>query len=132
MTTTTGEGVNQALRQHVTSASFALVLGSTHIAALVRVDFELRRNRTLMEDIKEGRLAEHDPPGLTGPHRRAFRHDATGINGLIRRGLVLHTYPTKPVGEDRPDEIWEITEAGRLVIGLLKEAGLWAEFGGEA
>lgn len=122
--------MNRALREHVTSASFTLVLGSTHIAALVRIDTELRRNKTLLEQLRDG-----DPDrwreARNGPMGRAFSHNATGMSGVIRRGLVVHTYPTKPTGENRPDEIWEITDAGRLVIGLLKEAGLWAEFGGE-
>lgn len=124
--------INHALRQHVTSASFALVLGSTHIAALVQADYALRRNKTLNEELADGTVGQISTPARNGPHRRAFTLSATGMNGLIRRGLILHTYPDKPTGENRPDEIWEITEAGRLVIGLLKESGLWAEYGGEA
>lgn len=128
--------INIALRQHVMSASFALVLGSTHIAALVRIDTELRRNKSLVEVMRD-----KDPDkwreARGGPHGRAFSHNATGMSGLIRRGLVTHLHqphsgePFDKWGNRRPDEIWEITEAGRLVIGLLRESGLWAEYGGE-
>jgi len=128
--------INHALRQHVTSASFALVLGSTHIAALVRIDTELRRNKSLMEEIRD-----KDPDkwheARSGPHGRAFSHNATGMSGVIRRGLVIHlhqSHPGEPFdewGNRKPDEIWEITDAGQLVIGLLKESGLWAEYGGQ-
>lgn len=125
--------MNRALREHVTSANFALILGSTHIAALVWTDHMLRRNHTFNEDNRgTKRPDDRDPAGAQGVHRRAFSNHSTGMTGLFRRGLVVRVSPHEPGWADkRPDEIWEITEAGRLVIGLLKEAGLWAEFGGE-
>lgn len=122
--------INDALRTYVTSASFTLTLGATHIAALVQIDHFLRRNKTINEEIADGTIGEHYPAAERGPHRRAFRHNATGMGGLCRRGLVIHRVPSKNVLDSRPDEAWEITEAGALVIGLLKEAGLWAEYGG--
>lgn len=124
--------INVALRQHVTSASFALVLGSTHIAALVWTDHMLRRNRSLRDDLDEGTY-DGRYPHESGPHSRAFRNHATGMNGLVRRGLVIHTRPPQGQRTDHipPSDIWEITEAGRLVIGLLRESGLWAEYGGQ-
>lgn len=125
--------MNEALRSHVTSASFQLSLGLTHIAALVAIDHDLRRNRSIREDLDEHTFAERKPACASGPHRRAFQHNATGLHGLCRRGLVIHHTPTRS-GEEwlgtKPEEIWEVTEAGRLVIALLKEAGLWAEYGG--
>lgn len=125
--------VNRALRDHVTSANFTLVLGSTHIAALVWVDFMLRRNRSTSDDLNDGTFSQRVSPGEDGPHQRAFRNHATGIAGLYRRGLVVRLLDRSATNRDsRPTDIWEITDAGRLVIGLLKESGLWAEFGGEA
>ena len=38
---------NPVLREHVTSAAFALILGKTHITALVRLDLELAAELTL-------------------------------------------------------------------------------------
>ncbi|WP_427422693.1 hypothetical protein [Lysinibacillus fusiformis] len=128
--------VNRALRDHVTSANFALVLGSTHIAALVWTDHMLRRNRSFEQDTAEGTHADRQPPGQA-LHPRAFANHATGMAGLHRRGLVTRLAeshggePYQVWGNRTPDEIWEITDAGRLVIGLLAEAGLWAEFGGD-
>lgn len=128
--------INQALRAHVTSAQFALVLGSTHIAALVQIDYHLRRNVSIDEDLKSNTIEDRDSPekrNKDGQHYRAFRHNATGVNGLIRRGLVHHSPPSGESGhwsKTKPEAIWEITDAGRLVIGLLRESGLWEDFGG--
>lgn len=129
--------VNQALRNHVTSASFTLVLGSTHIAALVWTDHMLRRDRSFKEDHEEGiPRSEYDPPGVA-LQPRAFANHATGMSGLFRRGLVVRLTaephggtPYAEWASVKPSETWEITDAGRLVIGLLREAGLWAEYGG--
>lgn len=119
--------VNERLRAHVTSTTFVLTLGATHIAALAHIDHELRRNRSLNEDLAEGTLRDIDPP-QGNPLRRAFRHNATGMNGLIARGLATHTYTDKATGAWRPSDIWTITPAGRHVIGLLQEAGIWQEY----
>jgi hypothetical protein len=133
---TAGRPINRALRNHVTSASFTLVLGSTHIAALVWTDHMLRRNRSFEQDRAEGTYGERQPPGQA-LHPRAFANHATGITGLYRRGLITRLAephggePYEVWGNRTPAEMWEITEAGRLVVGLLKESGLWAEFGGE-
>lgn len=125
--------VNEALRQHVTSASFALVLGSTHIAALVWTDHMLRRNRSFNDDNTSDGRDDREPAGADGPHRSAFRSHTVGMSGLYRRGLVVRVSPHEYGWADKPAaEIWQITEAGRLVIGLLRESGLWAEYGGEA
>lgn len=129
--------VNLALRQYVTSANFALILGSTHIAALVWTDHMLRRNKSFKEDNEEGTTDDRNPPGRA-LQPRAYAHHATGMTGLLRRGLVVRLFeshggqPYEQWAGVKPDETWQITEAGRLVIGLLKESGLWAEFGGEA
>jgi hypothetical protein len=123
--------VNEALRAHVTSAKFVLTLGATHIAALVWVERQLRNNKSTDEKLHDGTLAPHDPP-LGHPLRRAFRH--SGMGGLITRGLVLHHLPAEYAqpgvwgGHLKPAEIWTITKAGRAVIDLLVESGVWAEY----
>jgi hypothetical protein len=123
--------VNEALRAHVTSAKFVLTLGATHIAALVWVERQLRHNKSTDEKLQDRTLAPTDPP-LGHPLRRAFRH--SGMGGLITRGLILHHLPAgydQPGvwgGHLKPAEIWTITRAGRAVIDLLVEAGIWSEF----
>lgn len=121
---------NQALRDHTTSATFVLTLGSSHIAALVMIDHRLRTNLTMDEDIEQYRKNGPQPGDIrvlsNGTYGRAF--SLNGQPGLIRRGLITHTYPT---GQGwRPSDIWTITPAGRLVINLLDEAGIWQEYGG--
>lgn len=124
-------GINEALRAHVSSAKFVLTLGTTHIAALVRIEHDLRRNRSLEEDLAEGTLRTNDPP-IGHPLRRAFR--SPGAAALIERGLVTHADPHRE-GEPRdewtrrkPSAFWTITPAGWAVITLLVEAGIWQEY----
>lgn len=130
--------MNEALRDHVTSSAFVLNLGKTHVAALVRLDMEL--------------AAEVQVRGLhlsNREHARLHQHDHTGRGGLISRGLIAHVYEqnkhkyvVKPkdrsfynigaVDHDRMPvgECWNITRAGRLVVELLQEAGIYAEYAG--
>lgn len=42
----------------------------------------------------------------------------TGVNGLLTRGLVIHVNQS----------VWQITPAGRLVLELLREAGIHQEY----
>ena len=128
--------MNEALREHVTSTAFALTLGKTHVAALVRLDLELAAEVMVR-------------PPRQGEYGRLHRNDVTGRNGLISRGLVIHVYEenkhryvVKPsdrslyqVGAVDHDRMpvgacWNITRAGRLVADLLKECGLYQEFAG--
>lgn len=125
---------NDLLRSHVTRVGFDLTLPRSAIAALVWVE--------------ELRLAKWDSVGLDmrlpagHPLYRAFGHFVTGARGLEERGLLMHRWDAE--GERRrgprawrDDEgrwhhdhrgIWKITRAGRLVIGLLREAGLYDEY----
>ena len=58
--------MNEALRDHVTSAAFVLSLGKTHVAALVRLDLELAAE-----------VQVHVGPNqFSGA--RLHRHDVTG------------------------------------------------------
>jgi hypothetical protein len=129
---------NPFLREHVTSTAFALNLGKTHVAALVRLDLELAAEVQIH--------AHHIGPDAYG---RLHRNDVTGRSGLISRGLLVHVaalnehkyvvkkgqpsiYRVGAVDYDRMPigECWNITRAGRLVIELLQEAGLYQEFAG--
>jgi hypothetical protein len=123
--------VNEFLREHVTRVGFDLSLGRSHVAALVWIDFAIKLDRggSWNEDRRPRRNYSH---GLG----RAHAHFKTGMNGLQDRGLVVWTDPRTiklPRGVERWGElparrIWRITAAGRLVIGLLREAGLYEEY----
>lgn len=134
---------NEMFRDHVTSAGFVLTLGRTHLAALIRLDLELAANvRTTMAGPK-GSIIKGDPS-----MERLHRHDVTGYAGLISRGLIRHVYEenkhryrdkraSERQGRDVIDhqrmpvgEQWEITRAGRLVVDLLRECGLYADYAG--
>lgn len=111
-------GYNEQLRQHVTRVGFDLTLGKTHVAALVLLDDAIRRKNWVA-----GR--NRDP---------AFRFHVTGVHGLEDRGLVVHHYDERYGSKgrlhakDEPGRHFTITKAGRLVIDLLKEAGIWDEY----
>lgn len=106
---------NPDLRAHVTRVGFDLSLGRTHIAALVWLNECLAQNLYLSTQ--------------TSP-LRAFSHFATGARGLRERGLVEHD----SIAAHRPGRrasmrrIWKITKAGRAVITLLREAGIYDEY----
>lgn len=110
---------NDLLRSHVTGAAFHLTLGKTHIAALVHLEERLASDLNAWEHIKR--------PRSTTPHLGNF---TSGASGLIARGLVTHTYPASNAHwADEPfSTFWQITPAGRLVLELLREAGIWDEY----
>lgn len=79
-----------------------------------------------------------------------------GARGLMKRGLIIHHPPKRGIITNDPfsdyrgiiiwandaeknrntviykvKDIWEITEAGKLVIGLLKIAGVYQEIASE-
>lgn len=127
---------NEALREHVTSTGFALTLGKTHIAELVRMDLELAAE-VMVDGRQLGKL---------------HRCDMTARHALGARGLIVHVWeenkdqyqrpetdwagrPTGRMVRDHdkyapPGKIWNITRAGRLVIELLQESGLYSEYAG--
>lgn len=118
---------NLALRRHVTRVGFQLTLGKTHIAALVYLDALLTRQGDWAR--KDER---HFRAGSLGYDMDRTDHDfarfVPGVRGLIDRGLVARPHGQNLTREMTTSEIWEITPAGRLVIGLLKESGIWAEY----
>lgn len=105
---------NELLREHVTSTGFALTLGKTHVASLVMLDTAITHKSSSV-DLLRGR-----------------NNFVSGIHGCIDRGLVEHHYQAK--WQNRPGNHlgrhYSITKAGRLVIALLKEAGLYQEYAG--
>lgn len=120
--------INESFRDYVTGTTFHLSLGKTHIAALVELEYKLKRNLTFKEQIDAG---EHRRVHVLP---RVFRLYVPGMNGLIQRGLVEHILPDeykrqpKSTLDLRPRKIWRITPVGRLVIKLLQEAGVYQEY----
>jgi hypothetical protein len=112
---------NWLLREHVLRTGFSLVLTKTQIAALCELDAAIERNHWM-------RLDE-----LSATWRTFHANWTNGVHGLERRGLVRHTFHENahkyPRAGDMPvGEAWQVTEAGRLTIGLLKEAGLYQHY----
>lgn len=108
--------VNEALRGHVTRVGFDLTLGRTHVAALV----------ALKESIEAGHW-------LNTGTQSVFSHFVSGMHGCERRGLIRHHYRQPEwkngVRSDLPPgEHYTITTAGELVVGLLREAGVYDEY----
>lgn len=119
--------VNDLLRSHVTSTAFNLTLGPTHIAALIYVDIVLADGRPAVDE------ATNTLRTFDRPNWRPWNQFSTGFDGLERRGLVAHICDReREPGENelhmKQSRIWEITPAGRAVIVLLKECGLYAEY----
>jgi hypothetical protein len=124
--------VNELLRDHVTSAAFILSLGKTHVFALVKLDLELTAEVHL------------DYATLRSVHGGVNRCDISALQGLERRGLIAHVWEANKHKYGKPSATtvsydyesiprsahYNITRAGRLVIDLLKEAGLYAEYAG--
>lgn len=111
--------INPGLRDHVTRVGFNLSLGRTHIAALVELDISLQRD----EYINTVHSAK--------AYRFAFRNDIVGRQGLEDRGLIIHHSDAHPEpGENfiPRRRLFTITEAGKAVITLLKEAGIYQEY----
>lgn len=109
---------NGLLRDHVTRVGFDLSLGRTHIAGLVLLNESLTQRRY---------IPAHKSPDAVA--RRTFSWFASGIQGCCTRGLVVHHYR-----QDKQDGglkwHYTITKAGKLVIDLLKEAGVYQEYAG--
>lgn len=119
--------INEALRGYVTGTAFQLSLGKTHIAALVELEHKLKHNMTFREELDAG---EHRRINVLP---RVFRHYVPGVNGLIQRGLAEHMPEDLPKAgkstlDTRPRKVWRITSAGRLVLKLLQEAGIYQEY----
>lgn len=107
---------NDLLRSHVTRVGFDLSLGRTHIAALVLLNEQMAQKRYI-SDRKVTDLSM----------RRAFSFFASGIGGCVSRGLVIHHYQPNKRNSTLKDH-YTITKAGKLVIDLLRECGIYGEY----
>lgn len=104
---------NDLLREHLTRVGFDLSLGKTHVEALVFLDVALQ----------------------TREYQRSPSMFVHASHGLQARGLVEHTARSREFLERRRQAgrsgdltgIYKITRAGRIVISLLKEAGLYQD-----
>lgn len=107
----TDHALNEALRSHVTRVGFDLSLGKTHVAGLVMLDLVIRAR------------------GHVDTRHPMLRHWVTAMHGLQDRGLVEHHFATdrRGLAKSGMHHHYTITKAGRLVIGLLKEAGIYQE-----
>lgn len=108
--------VNETFRAYVTGSAFRLDLGKTLIEALVHIDWVLR-----LEAAGGHRLDR-------STYVRSPSLFATGAPGLQRRGLIWHQYDGSRTDKRPFSDFYGITPAGKLVIELLKEAGIWAEY----
>lgn len=105
--------MNQYFASYVREASFNLSLSSEMINTLLQVDHELKNPRPTEND--------------------TFKRDCVMIlhrstsTALYRRGLVIPTtrtdFPKAWLESQNWPYYYELTDAGRLVVGLLKEAG---------
>lgn len=116
---------NDNLREHVTRTGFDLSLGKTHIMALVWLDLYLA------EDEQDWRKMSRE--FHPRPQPRVMAHSITGMRGLYERGLARNLLFDGELTEDglptaTPRQKFAITDAGHLVIGLLREAGIYDEF----
>ncbi|HZB28960.1 MAG TPA: hypothetical protein VE465_02220 [Streptosporangiaceae bacterium] len=121
--------INDALRDHVTAVGFQLTLGKTHLAQLVYLDLLLKENQPAIDP----KTDKFDQGRVRSPRGAPWNNSAVGLQGLERRGLVKHILdqhrkPGEQVLTMTPRRIWKITKAGRLVINLLKEAGIYQEY----
>jgi hypothetical protein len=114
---------NQRLRDYVTRVGFDLTLARSQIAALVLLDVSIKTKR--------------HPGRVYGPLARSYNFFASGVHALEDKGLVIHHYneavSNKALkigyrGDTGLGPHFTITKAGRLVIGLLKESGLYDEY----
>ena len=115
--------VNELLREHVLRTGFSLVLTKTQIAAMVQLDAALDRGQWIRRS--EMSVTWQAFHGLF----------ITGIKGLENRGLIRHIYhenkhkyPGTLALSMPVSDAYEITDAGKLVIGLLKEAGIYQHY----
>lgn len=104
--------VNEDLREYVTRVGFDLTLAKTHVEFMVFLDEMLRR-----------KVYIRSPSWFVS----AFR-------GCERRGLVWYRRPSREQSERRRAKgrtdltgIYGFTRAGRLVLSLMKEAGVYEE-----
>lgn len=106
--------MNEQFRAYTQSTAFSLSLGRTHIGALQGLEAALRSNPTL------------------GKGRLLLLQRESAYSGLVKRGLIEYHPPEGYhdgfLGDDADrwavSDLYTITQAGKLVLLLLAEAGL--------
>jgi hypothetical protein len=136
------EPLNPALRDHVNRYAFVLSLRPTHISSLVYVE-RMTRLEPPGPRLTDAQQARNRAQPNRHDHRMAGDPDVrfmarldsnfvAGVRGLLSRGLVVHETherdPWKPNNERPFGDFYQITSAGRHVIGLLKGSGLWQAY----
>jgi hypothetical protein len=138
----TAEVPNPLLRAHATGG-FSLTLGTTHIAAMVYVDYTIRSKVPSVMDL----INEPDRSFLLTsslPHKAPWSHYVPGIRGVLGRGLLIesaawlqarrkHEMREAALGRNIAMHfptwrMYRFTKAGVMARGLLQECGVWQEF----
>ena len=115
--------VNQELREYVTRTGFDLRLSKTQIQALVWLD-------AMANHPANNRTDHREPHPITG----SGKWFVVAGDALQRKGLAWHRHfrDVKPdarfIHEVPWNKIWGLTDAGRMVISLLMECGLYADY----
>lgn len=108
---------NEALRSHVTSIGFALTLSKNMIDTLVALDhFKGDFGAFVAWEYAGGKTRQ-----------KQFSHYVTTFRSLESRGLVRAVHKYKDGYRDIEKSRHQLTRAGKLVISLLKEAGLYQD-----
>lgn len=128
--------MNDRFSAHVTSTAFNLTLSKAMIRALVRQDlirahdyctkgFQPRPRGQANPDNYIATMHALEDRGLIvwKPRPLMFRGDH--IEPTVKRRMVKHDAKSYEV---QPPDLIKFTKPGRLVICLLKEAGLYEEF----
>lgn len=107
---------NEAFTRWTSGNTFSLVMGRAQIAVLVSIHASIGKK-------------ERAGFGIFGSHPR-LKHWLIGVRGLEERGLLIHTQSLIPkdrwsVGNYTIDECWKFTNAGLLVVELLKITGIY-------
>lgn len=113
---------NLELRQWARGVSFTIAMGRRQVFTLVSLHLSADRVRGFRPVI--------------GNYHRAMRNFVGSTNCLVDRGLVIpHVWRDEQLRKRAQQldakvaigELWQLTTAGELVIGLLKEAGIYEE-----
>lgn len=109
---------NTALRQWARGISFTIAMGRRQVFTLVSLHLSAER--------------EHGKMMMVGDRHRFMCSFVTSANCLVDRGLVdPHIWKKETLRREankhKMGELWQLTRAGELVIGLLQEAGIYDE-----
>jgi hypothetical protein len=119
--------VNYELREHVTRVGFNLTLTKTQIAVMVYLD--------VMAKAKLDRsYYHHDRPKTSmAIPTMVDRTFVPAIMGCERRGFITHHPPVRySITTDKARQpiyrTYRFTKAGRLMLALLKESGVYDDY----